>query len=163
MGANCLGSMESNKCTSVSVHNIIFIIHFLNYISTCRNVMANKIMEIDQSILDNDNEDDSTIMGRESISSLFVRACGMGHEEVFEYQPGDCTPQARRTRPSLSQDFRMHTISCAPAAGTGSRPLVCVGLALTLGRLGVAMGGSAWVPSMSRVTADNSKSRTSTG
>ena len=35
----------------------------------------------------------------------------------------------------------MLTILRALLAGTGSRPLVCVGLALTLGRLGVAMGG----------------------
>ena len=162
MGANCLGNTESNKYTLIPVPNILFIMQLLNNIYICRNVMTNK-NKIDQSILDDDDEDDSTIMGRESISSLFVRACGMGHEEVFEYQPGDCTPQARRTRPSLSQDFRMHTISCAPAAGTGSRPLACAGLALTLGGLGVVMGGSAWGPLMSRVTAENSKSRTSTG
>ena len=67
--------------------------------------MANKIMEIDQSILDNEDEDDSTIMGRESISSLFVRACGMGHEEVFEDQPGDCTPSSSAHTPLAKPGF----------------------------------------------------------
>ena len=67
--------------------------------------MANKSMEIDQSILDEEDEDDSTIMGRESISSLFIRACGMGHEEVFEDQPGDCTPSSSAHTPLAKPGF----------------------------------------------------------
>ena len=60
--------------------------------------MDNKSMEIDQSILD---EDDSTIMGRESISSLFVRACGMEHED----QPSDCTPSSSAHTPLAKPGF----------------------------------------------------------
>ena len=97
--------MKSNKYTLISVPNILFIMQLLNNIYICRNVMTNKNMEIDQSILDDDDEDDSTIMGRESISSLFVRACGMGHEEVFEDQPGDCTPSSSAHTPLAKPGF----------------------------------------------------------
>ena len=48
--------------------------------------MEKKSMEIDESLLDNEDGDDITICGRESISSLFIRACGIGPEDVFEDQ-----------------------------------------------------------------------------
>ena len=96
--------MKSNKYTLISVPNILFIMQLLNNIYICRNVMTNK-NKIDQSILDDDDEDDFTIMGRESISSLFVRACGMGHEEVFEDQPGDCTPSSSAHTPLAKPGF----------------------------------------------------------
>ena len=67
-------------------------------------------MEIDESLLDDEDGDDITISGRESISSLFIRACGIGPEDVFEDQRCASTPQARRTRPSHNQASRMGTI-----------------------------------------------------
>ena len=54
--------------------------------------MDNKNMDIDPSILDADDEDDTTTTGRDSISSLFVWACGIGPEEVFEDQQCASTP-----------------------------------------------------------------------
>ena len=59
---------------------------------SCKKVMDNKNMDIDPSILDADDEDDTTTTGRDSISSLFVWACGIGPEEVFEDQQCASTP-----------------------------------------------------------------------
>ena len=56
-------------------------------------------MEIDESLLDEEDGDDISIRGRESISSLFVSACGIGPEDVFEDQQCNNTPSSTAHMP----------------------------------------------------------------
>ena len=70
-------------------------------------------MEIDESILD--DEDDITICGRESISSLFIRACGIGPEDVFEDQRCASTPSSTAHTPLANSGFpHAYYLACAP-------------------------------------------------
>ena len=89
MIANCSDSTESNNTNICRLAHYIFI-KYLILSHACRN-MEKKTMEIDESLLDDEDGDDITICGRESISSLFIRACGIGPEDVFEDQR--CTSQ----------------------------------------------------------------------
>ena len=84
MIANCSDSTESNNTNIRRLAHYIFI-NYLILSHTCRN-MEKKNMEIDESLLDDEDGDDLTICGRESISSLFIRACGIGPEDAFEDQ-----------------------------------------------------------------------------
>ena len=67
--------------------------------------MAKQTMEIDESLLDEEDGDDSIDMGRESISSLFVRACGIGPEDVFEDQPCNNAPSSMAHTPFAKSGF----------------------------------------------------------
>ena len=72
-------------------------------------------MEIDESILDEEDGDDISIRGRESISSLFVRACGIGPEDVFEDQKCDNTPSSTAHMPLTKSGFP-HACRVLPGA-----------------------------------------------
>ena len=77
--------------------------------------MEKKNMEIDESLLDDEDGDDITISGRESISSLFIRACGIGPEDVFEDQRCASTPSSTAHTP-LAQSGFPHAYYLARAA-----------------------------------------------
>ena len=62
-----------------------------------------KSMEIDESLLD--DGDDITICGRDSISSLFIRACGIGPEDVFEDQRCTSAPSSTAYTPFAQSGF----------------------------------------------------------
>ena len=85
--------------------------------------MEKKNMEIDESLLDDEDGDDITICGRESISSLFIRACGIGPEDVFEDQRCASTPSSTATSAaykdiaSLIQHQAGNLTTGAPPAG----------------------------------------------
>ena len=72
MVANFSDSMES-KNIKTSIYTIILFI-FLYYLFSCRTEMVTRGIEIDQSILDEEDEDDTTITGQESISFFLGRA-----------------------------------------------------------------------------------------
>ena len=67
--------------------------------------MDKRNMEIDESLLDEEDGDDISIRGRESISSLFVRAWGIGPEDVFEDQQCDNTPSSTAHMPLAKSGF----------------------------------------------------------
>ena len=67
--------------------------------------MDKRNVEIDESLLDEEDGDDISIRGRESISSLFVRAWGIGPEDVFEDQQCDNTPSSTAHMPLAKSGF----------------------------------------------------------
>ena len=67
--------------------------------------MDKRNMEIDESLLDEEDGDDISIRGRESISSLFVRAWSIGPEDVFEDQQCDNTPSSTAHMPLAKSGF----------------------------------------------------------
>ena len=87
--------------------------------------MDKRNMEIDESILDEEDGDDISIRGRESISSLFVRACGIGPEDVFEDQKCDNTHSSTAHMPLAKFGFP-HACSVLPGA-RGPQELDAVG------------------------------------
>ena len=103
MIANCSDSTESNNINICLLAHYIFI-NYLILSHACRN-MEKKTMEIDESLLDDEDGDDITICGRESISSLFIRACGIGPEDVFEDQRCASTPSSTAHTPLAKSGF----------------------------------------------------------
>ena len=88
--------------------------------------MEKKNMEIDESLLDDEDGDDITISGRESISSLFICACGIGPEDVFEDQRCASTPSSTAHTP-LAQSGFPHAYYLARAARRNWMQSVCLG------------------------------------
>ena len=125
--------------------------------------MDKRNMEIDESLLDEEDGDDISIRGRESISSLFVRACGIGPEDVFEDQQCDNTPSSTAHMP-LAKSVSLTLITWrARLAGTGCSQSVWVELAPTLGNLEMGRVALALAPLRLRGTAGSWKSKTFTG
>ena len=91
MIANCSDSTESKKTDIGILMYYTFISLILSH--ACR-YMEKKDMEFDESILDDEDGGDITPCGRESISSLFICACGIGPEDVFEDQRCASTPSS---------------------------------------------------------------------
>ena len=119
-------------------------------------------MEIDESLLDDEDGDDITISGRESISSLFIRACGIGPEDVFEDQRCASTPSSTAHTP-LAQSGFPHAYYLARAARRNWMQSVSLGGVGPFARkTGTGEGGSATGPLRSRGTAGSWRCRTST-
>ena len=65
-----------------------------------------KQMELNPCILDEEDDDDSSQTAkRESISSYFVRACGLTTDDVFEDQAGVSTPSSTAHTPLVQNGF----------------------------------------------------------
>ena len=159
MNANCSDSTESNNTNICWLAYYIFI-KYLILTHTCRN-MEKKSMEIDESLLDDEDGDDITICGRESISSLFIRACSIGPEDVFEDQHCTSTPSSTAHTPFAQSGFP-HAYYLARPLGTGCSQSAWAGWGRLQGKPVQAREGSATGPLRSRGTAGSWRCRTST-
>ena len=118
-------------------------------------------MEIDESLLDDEDGDDITICGRESISSLFIRACDIGPEEVFENQRCASAPSSTVHTPFAQSGFpHAYYLVCA-ACRNWMQSVSLGGVGPFARKTGTGEGGVGY-GSRSRGTAGSWRCRTST-